>query len=202
METFWKGINVETFWKGINDYGGGGSTGCAENDQDYMEDIPAVVQCRTCSNVCNGNPLCEWNKNKTTQKKIWGLVRESSSSYLGTISSVTVVGPLRDMNSNKPLAVFSGVNWNQSSDRNVPSVEQRHIPRNRTRLRPGSFAGGNSKGVDIKHNSYARFLARKKGKHLTTRPNLSQGPDTLNLEKPIQGNKQYLLGLDNCYYCN
>lgn len=192
---------MEPFWRDV-ELIGSGSTGGVENVTNCVIDMPIVFQCKTCSNVCNGNPLCEWNKKKTTQKKIWGLVRQSSSSYLGTISSVTVSGPLHGMHSNKPLAVFSGVNWNQSSDRNVASVEQRHVPRNKTRLRPGSFAGGNGKGVDIKHNSYARFLARKKGKHLTTRANLSQGPDTPNLDTPIQGNKQYLLGLDNCYYCN
>lgn len=191
---------METCWKDTNNEGGG--------ERGYLHSVcvvdigPSIIQCNTCSNVCNGNPLCDWNKNKTTQKKIWGLVRQSSSSYQGTTSSVTVIGPLNGINSNKPLMKYSGVNWNQSSDRNVASVEQRHVSRNRTRLRPGSFASGNSAGVDIKHNSYARFLARKKGKHLTTIPNLSQGPYTLNLDKPNQGNKNYLLGLDNCYYCS
>lgn len=189
---------METFWMDV-DKDGVIVDGSTENVNNCAVDIPTVIQCKTCFNVCNDNPLCDWNKNKTTQKKIWGLVRQSSSSYQGTISSVTVNGPLHG---NKPLAIFAGVNWNQSSDRNVASVEQRHVPRNKTRLRPGSFAGGNSKGVDIKHNSYARVLARKKGKQLTTKPNLSQGPDTPNLNKPIQGNKNYLLGLDNCYYCN
>lgn len=191
---------METFWRDIND--DGVIVGDTENVNDCVVDIPTVIQCKTCSNVCNSNPLCDWNKKKTTQKKIWGLVRQSSSSYQGTISSVTVIGPLGGINSNKPLMQYSGVNWNQSSDRNVPSVEHRHVPRNKTRLRPGSLAGGTGVGVDIKHNSYARFLARKKGKNLTTKPNLSQGPDTLNLNNPIQGNKNYLLGLDNCYYCS
>lgn len=192
METFWRDVYEDEV---IVD-------GSAENVNNCVVDVSTVIQCKTCSNVCNGNPLCDWNKKKTTQKKIWGLVRQSSSSYQGTISAVTVNGPLHGGKSNKPLARFAGVNWNQSSDRNVASVEQRHVPRNKTRLRPGSFATGESKGVDIKHNSYARVLARKKGKQLTTNPNLSQGPDTPNLNKPIQGNKNYLLGLDNCYYCN
>jgi hypothetical protein len=178
-----------------------GATGCVEINKDTQT---SVVQCVSCSNVCDGNnPWCEWNKSITTQKKIWGLVRQNASTYQDTKSAVNVIGPLSGVYSNKPLNKFGGVNWNQSSDRNVAGIEQRYVPRNRTRNRPGSSGGGkHSVGVDIKHNSYARFLARKKAKNLTTLPNLSLGPDTINLDNPVQGNKNYLLGLNNCYYCS
>lgn len=160
-----------------------------------------IIQCKSCSDRCNGgDPWCDWNKQLITQKKIWGLVGKSSSSFQDMTSSVNVVGPLSGMYSNKPLEKYGYVNWNQSSDRNVAGIQQRYVPRNKTRQRPGS-SGGSGVGVDVKHNSYARFLARKKGKILTTMPNLSSGPMTPNLEKPIKGNKNYLLGLDNCYYC-
>lgn len=174
-------------------------------DSEDCEVKPTIIisQCKRCSEICNGeNPICEWNKNFTTQKKIWGLVGQSSSSVQDTKSSVEVVGPITGIYSNKPLDTFAYVNWNQSSDRNVAGIGQYYVPRNKTRIRPGSFGGGkNSIGVDVKHNSYARFLARKKGKILTTTPNLSLGPLTPNLEKPIQGNKNYLIGY-NCYYCS
>ena len=61
----------------------------------------------------------------------------------------------------------------QSSDRDQshfipPSLS---IPRNRTRIAPGMLqpVGRNphdSGGVDVKHNSYARYLARRRGREL------------------------------------
>ena len=73
---------------------------------------------------------------------------------------------------------FSHVKWNQSSDRFLPSNNERKLRNNVpsrgsstkssiTRMRPGSLNPG-GRGVDIKHNSYARYLARKKGGYLTT----------------------------------
>ena len=46
-----------------------------------------------------------------------------------------------------------------------------------TRLRPGSLNPG-GKGVDIKHNSYNRYLARIKAKNLGTTFTTSQGVRT------------------------
>jgi len=66
-----------------------------------------------------------------------------------------------------------GVNWNQMSDRKERHIQQANAPgtnpggnstrRTITRLRPGALSPGGA-GVDIKHNSYARYLARIKGK--------------------------------------
>ena len=69
---------------------------------------------------------------------------------------------------------YSNVNWNQMSDRALPAnlniskitVVPSHGNSTRssiTRDRPGSMRPG-GKGVDIKHGSYARYLARLKGK--------------------------------------
>ena len=173
----------------------GDASGCLVAESSY------VIPCRTCYAICNSDPAtCDWVNQLTTQKQLWGLVRQSSSTFLETKSAVNVIGPLNGTYSNKPLNIHKGVNWNQSSDRNVAGIEQRNVSRKNTRQRPGG-SGGRGVGVDVKHNSYARFLARKKGKLLTTMPNLSYGAKTPDLDTPIKGNKQYLLGLNNCYYC-
>ena len=62
------------------------------------------------------------------------------------------------------------VNWNQMSDRNVASNQKVIVPshgdstrRTLTRARPGACSAGGA-GVDVKHGSYDRYLARLKGK--------------------------------------
>ena len=97
--------------------------------------------------------------------------RMSSSQYLSNIAAVTTNGPQIE---NNPLAQYSYVNWKQSSDRNRPSeVPATSVVPTRgdslrssiTRLRPGSTQSG-GKGVDIKHNSYSRFLNKLKSNTL------------------------------------
>lgn len=62
-----------------------------------------------------------------------------------------------------------GQRWNQSSDRAMEHVTPNPVPSHGnstrgsvTRPRPGALRPGGS-GVDIKHNSYARYLGRRKG---------------------------------------
>lgn len=64
----------------------------------------------------------------------------------------------------------STVNWNQLSDRNVAHHQRVIVPshgdstrRTLTRARPGACSAGGI-GVDVKHGSYDRYLARLKGK--------------------------------------
>ena len=105
--------------------------------------------------------------------------------------------------SNLPLAIYSDVNWNQSSDRNCPSVQKSIVPSRGnsirssiTRERPGSCSPG-GKGVDIKHNSYDRYLNRRK-------TNLVRNKCTTT-SIPIQGNKKQTFGIlshsGNCCKC-
>jgi len=74
------------------------------------------------------------------------------------------------------------------SDRAVPGVvpATMNVPRYRTRAIPGQLSAPGS-GVDVKHDSYARYLARKKAPNMRTKK-------TTPLPVPIQGNKQYVLG--------
>jgi hypothetical protein len=152
------------------------------------EHMSLVSQCVGCSrNVSNPE-----EEQKINQKRQWGLVRTSSSMFISNLSAVTVRGG----HNNKPKSTYYNVNWNQMSDRAVPSVipTTMNVPRNRTRHRPGASGSGgvNANGVDVKHDSYARYLARKKAKVLYT-----YKPATL--PEPLQGNKQYSLGMiANC----
>jgi hypothetical protein len=120
--------------------------------------IPKVIQRRTCTDDCG--PECNY---KITQKRIWKQVGVYSSLFTMAKASANVTTP-----SNLPLTSFSNVNWNQSSDRNQPSVQSAVVPSRAnstkysiTRERPGACSPG-GKGVDVKHNSYDRYLNRRK----------------------------------------
>jgi hypothetical protein len=96
--------------------------------------------------------------------------------------------------SNLPLTSFSNVNWNQSSDRNQPSVQSAVVPSRAnstkysiTRERPGACSPG-GKGVDVKHNSYDRYLNRRKS-------NLVRNQCITTTDTPLYGNKKQTFGL-------
>ena len=91
----------------------------------------------------------------TNQKRINNLVRISSSLHQHNISSATVTSQTKC--ANKPA-------WHQSSDRVVAGQPTAYVPRRRMGIRPGGLGAGGktASGVDVKHNSYARFLARKR----------------------------------------
>jgi len=103
-------------------------------------------------------------------KKIQNTIRVPSSIYSANKAPLNAYSkPL-----NKPLDGYYGVCWNQMSDRPVPSIQKATIPtgygtsyNNRhhsvTSSHPGCQTPG-GKGVDIKHNSYDRYLNRLKGK--------------------------------------
>jgi len=96
-------------------------------------------------------------------QRIYNSVRVSQSEYVMNKSSLTTQYNSRDNNN---------LNWNTKSDRLLPANSLKNfstVTRNAnsrkstiTRLRPGALTPGGH-GVDVKHNSYARYLARKKG---------------------------------------
>ena len=126
----------------------------------------------TCTRVFNcRNGRCDQNLNGNTpfdqyqrQKIIQNTVRVPSSIYTMNLGALSVY--------QRPDPRY-GVNWNQMSDRKERHIQQANAPgtnpggnstrRTITRLRPGALSPGGA-GVDIKHNSYARYLARIKGK--------------------------------------
>ena len=113
-------------------------------------------------------------------------------------SNINVIGTL----DNSQLSTNYKVNWNQSSDRNKPSIQSNIVysrgsstARSITRNRPGACSPG-GQGVDIKHNSYDRYLARLKGnvvKINNINPSIT----------PIAGNKVNSYGIlsNSCKTC-
>ena len=142
---------------------------------------PLNVQCK----LCGGSLASAETTQEQNQRLIWNVARVPSSMYTMNLAVQNVVGG----NSNTPQSQYGGVNWNQMSDRAVPSVVTGtlNIPRNRTKAWPGHTSAPGA-GVDVKHDSYARYLARKKASNLKTN---KQNP----LPAPQQGNKQYAIGL-------
>ena len=170
------------------------SCNCDYNNQ------PVVTRCVTCSSP---NESIVSSCEDITQKRIWNQVRIPSSIYSMNISSLTS-GAERLKKSDFP----PNINWNQMSDRQIasiqPAIHSSHGNSTKSTLtssKPGSQTPGGT-GVDVKHNSYARYLNRKKAGNLKT-----QSCNSREI-KPIYGNKTYATNAVstsiqcNCDYTN
>ncbi len=145
-------------------------------------------RCSRCDGCSDGLP------GVATQHRIQNTVRVSQSEYLENLAGLNVYTPA--------VAKYGFVNWNQGSDRAEPGRVMRNVPSHGanstktsvTRMRPGSCSAA-GQGVDIKHGSYARYLARIKGR----------GPYRTQLVPaplPLEGNKTKKYGISNSYRCN
>ena len=169
---------------------------------DYLYDcscstgfIYGVSQCKTCgcsytcdASGCGPSTCSPADLTTITQKRIWNTVRVPEAEYIMNLSSLNVY----------QYPGTGNVNWHQGSDRVLPSnstVSKINIvpsrgnstKRSLTRDRPGSQKPGGI-GVDIKHGSYDRYLARLKGKGpLRTQQNTGL--------LPIKGNKTKKYGI-------
>lgn len=134
----------------------------------YSSEQPRCTSCGSggISDTINSLQWIEAN-----QRVIQNQVRAPASQYTSSLAAATVRGPVVGALNNNPIATYNFVNWRQSSDRAQPSTTDRLVPSrgnstrsSLTRCRPGSACPGgkNADGVDVKHNSYDRFLARKK----------------------------------------
>jgi hypothetical protein len=118
----------------------------------------------SCRSSCNvANPA---STNTIIQKRIWRQVRTGSGIYTMNRAALTSSAAL--------LATGSNVNWNRMSDRVLasvqPSISTTHgnsLRHTVTSHKPGAGSPGGS-GVDVKHDSYARYLNRKKATNLKT----------------------------------
>jgi hypothetical protein len=161
-------------------------------------------ECNCDTNLTSNTPANQYQR----QKIIQNTVRVPSSLYSMNLAALNVY--------QKPNSVYSvinsgganyvvspGVNWNQMSDRKEPHLQQfatssgsayggSSIRRSLTSLRPGSMSPGGS-GVDIKHNSYERYLNRIKGKSPVKRgvvpPTFGVPYIPFNLSGPVYGGK-------------
>ena len=146
-----------------------------------------VILCRTCLNVANPTAAAEMN-----QRRIWGQVRVPATLYTMNLAAFT--------SSANRIASGQTTNWHQMSDRVNPSNQRVIIPSSGNSLRgtltsgrPGAGSPG-GQGVDVKHDSYARYLNRKKAGNLKTQ---TQNIATVALA----GNKLNSFGLvsnNNC----
>jgi hypothetical protein len=160
---------------------------------------------RSCNNnMSSNNPATQYQRQKIIQKT----VRVYSSLYtmnLGALSTYQRPSNKYNVvdNSGASYIVTPGVNWNQMSDRKEPHIQvvktgsgstygASSTRSTITRLRPGALSPGGS-GVDIKHNSYERYLNRLKGKGPVRRgvipPNFGVPYIPFNRAYPIYGGK-------------
>jgi hypothetical protein len=164
----------------------------------FNEQSSVGLSCRNCYNRLNSNdPASQYQK----QKIIQNTVRVQSSLY--TMNLEGLAGYKRPLSigqivsqSGSEYYVPPNTYWNQQSDRPTPS-EQKVVTGSGSvyhgsstkhsimRLRPGAMSPG-GKGVDIKHNSYDRYLNKLKGKGP-----LKRGPIPPSYGLPIPFNRAF-----------
>jgi len=158
----------------------------------YCEPEHITVRCSGCSNNANLNSAI--SKYQRLQK-IQNTVRVSSSLYSMNLAALTVFEKPDEGNR---------TNWKQSSDRKEAHVQRSRISmRSSVSVRPGNLSPGGV-GVDIKHNSYARYLARLKGGRPLRKEPLPEDFDNLTIPfsrgNPIYGGKvmKTSIGTNGC----
>ena len=100
------------------------------------------------------------------QKEIQNQLHTSSSNYTEVISSLNISKDINNSSSKKP--------WHNASDRAQPHGQ---ISTN------VNTSQKENRGLDIKHNSYSRYLAKKKSATLKTQKTQTIEP------LPLKGNK-------------
>lgn len=147
------------------------------------------TSCRGCyKNLSSNDPATIYQR----QKIIQNVVRINSSLYTMNLAGLNVYQEPSNTyqiieQAGASYVVPPKLNWNQMSDRARPSNQviktgsgstygSNSLKRTKVSNRPGAMSPGGV-GVDIKHNSYERYLNRIKGKGL-----LKQG------QKEIKGN--------------
>ena len=184
-------------------------------------DVPLVNNIVDRCSGCNKNFTSNTSESLyQKQKLIQNSVRVMESLYTMNLGALNVYeAPNKKYEpvtiSNTTYIVSPGVNWNQMSDRKQPHIQKvvtasgstyggNSTKRSIVRLRPGAMSPGGT-GVDIKHNSYYRYLARLKGKgplrQQTVPPLLPYIP--FNPAFPVYGGKVFKTGLiAQCNYKN
>lgn len=190
-----------------------------QNGSTQMDGAPTELNsCRSCNkNLSSDNPASQYKR----QKIIQNTVRVQSSLYTMNLAGLSAYQ--RPSNSSQvveqagtPYIVPAYTYWNQMSDRATPSVQRVKTVSGSTyrgsstkstivRERPGAMSPGGI-GVDIKHNSYDRYLNKLKGKAPLRRgyipPNYGQ-PIPYNRAYPVKGGKTVKTGIiDSCSCSN
>ncbi len=152
----------------------------------------------------NGNsPAQQYQKLKIIQKTI----RVPASVYTMNLGALTTY--------QDPINDYLGVNWNQMSDRKEPHKQltsaggynptNRHSTKGkRPKLQPGALSPGGV-GVDVKHNSYERYLNRLKGEKVLKQQKVPADfgkPIVFNQARPIYGGKTMKTGIVSGCTCD
>ena len=132
-------------------------------------------------------------------KQMFNTVRVTSSEYAMNKSALHV---------GNDTTTRTAIGNNQSSDRAVASVVANVNAPSRgnsrtssiTRIRPGSLTPGGT-GVDIKHNSYARYLARIKGTELLKEETSCQTISDTALRNNNKARKYNIVALPSSCSC-
>lgn len=143
-----------------------------------------VASCNTCISNCDAS--CQALSSFIIQKRIQKQTGVSSSTYNNNLVPFQVIKGQQNYKNQ-----LNGKGANPASDRNESSAKKMQIiNRNtsslrgsRTSLKPGSLAPSIN-GVDVKHGSYDRHLAKLKAKSL--KPQYS----IINSNNPLYGNKK------------
>ena len=172
--------------------------------------------CRFCTNFSSTRPEVLYH----TLKVIQNQVRVPSSEYTMNLAALTAFQypEIKYQTIPTPGGSFylapPTVNWNQMSDRKEPHIQKvvtasgstyggNSLKRSLVRMRPGAMSPGGL-GVDIKHNSYDRYLNRLKGKGPLRRgvipPNFG-GYIPFNPAFPIYGGKTVKTNIVNGCRC-
>jgi hypothetical protein len=166
--------------------------------------VAPIYNCRNCNfNLAGNDPATQYQR----QKIIQNTVRVYASLYTANLGALTAYKkplptPQLVEQAGTVYEVPGGVNWNQMSDRYRPSVQVNKTASGSTyhpsstrhtivRNRPNAMSPGGV-GVDIKHNSYERYLNRLKGKGPLRRgviPPQYGEPIPFNRAFPIYGGK-------------
>lgn len=152
-----------------------------------------------CKGFCNISSSLSSSAIYQRQKIIQNTVRVHSSLYTMNIGGLNVY--------ELPDSTY-GVNWKQMSDRRIPHVQKNIVPSGRstkhsyTWHRPCCQSPGGS-GVDMKHGSYDRYLAKLKGKGPLRRGVISQIEPEIKFNRafPIYGGKTFKTSIVNGYNC-
>ena len=170
------------------------------NETALVQNFPSKIaglpdfyyRCRKCDSNLNANTPANRYQ---IQKRIQKTVRVYASLYTANLAPFSVY--------EKPTEKTQNVCWNQMSDRRFPSYQPNIVPtgfyhslnnkhHSVTSSRPGGQNPGGY-GVDIKHNSYDRYLNRLKGKGPLRRgkvsPLLEKQNIKFNRAYPIYGGK-------------
>lgn len=188
-----------------------------ENDGYNPKNEPFIYRCRGCNNNLSSNdPASQYQRQKIIQKTV-RVMASVFTMNLGALSGYqrpNLTYKVVDVSGSNYI-VSPGVNWNQMSDRREPHIQvvkngagsgyhSSSTKRTITSNRPGAMSPGGA-GVDIKHNSYDRYLNRLKGKAPMRRgvipPTFGLPYIPFNRADPIYGGKVMKTSIVNGCNC-